>query len=47
MAVTLSIVIAIAGFLTACAFTYKAYRLAKKSAEEQIYRRKIGSNLDN
>jgi len=36
MPVTLSIIIAIAGFLTACFFTYKAYAVAKKSAEDKI-----------
>ena len=36
MPVILSIVIAIAGFVTACFFTYKAYSIAKKSAEEKI-----------
>ncbi len=36
MQVTLSIIIAIAGFLIACFFTYKAYVVAKKSAEDEI-----------
>jgi len=36
MPVILSIIIAIAGFLTACFFTYKAYSIAKKSAEDKI-----------
>ncbi|MDR3695292.1 hypothetical protein [Mucilaginibacter sp.] len=36
MPVILSIIIAIAGFLTACFFTYKAYSIAKKSAQDKI-----------
>jgi hypothetical protein len=36
MPVTLSIIIAIAGFLNACFFTYRAYNIAKKSAEDKI-----------
>jgi len=36
MPVTLSIIIAIAGFLNACYFTYRAYSVAKKSAEDKI-----------
>ena len=36
MSVILSIIIAIAGFLTACFFTYKAFSVAKKSAEDKI-----------
>ena len=39
MPVTLSIIIAVAGFLTACFFTYKAYSVSKKSAEDIISHR--------
>jgi predicted peroxiredoxin len=36
MPVVLSIIIAVAGFATACFFTYRAYSIAKKSAQDKI-----------
>jgi hypothetical protein len=39
MAVTLSIIIAIAGFISACFSIYKAYSVAKTSAEDKISNR--------